>query len=88
MDDIERLINFIHNYFPDPTFSRDDVRDYLEKEVKGWGYVPKKAQRAILKDWEMAIEEEAEGIGEPPTKKGRMARIRAFLGRLFGRGLK
>lgn len=85
MDDIDRLIDWIHNYFPDPTYSRDDVRDYLEKEVKGWDSVPKKVQSAILKDWEMAIEEQEKEITRP-TKPKRMARIRRFLGRLFGRG--
>ena len=91
MDDIERLIDFINNYFPDPSYSRDDVKDYLEKKVKGWEYVPKKAQQNILDDWEMAIQEqigevELREVPEIKRKGGHTwERIKRFLGRLFGR---
>lgn len=100
MDEIERLIDWIHDYFPDPSYTKEDVREYMETEIKGWSGLPDRVQENILDDWEMGIlEQEAQlreiediEIGDIPEIKreggGLWHKLRGFLGRLFGRGLR
>lgn len=93
--DLERLVDWIDNYFPDDTYSREDVNSYLNKNVKGWstGAIPRSEKERILDDWEhFVIHVREEEFGEipigalPEIKRERPTvwnRIKAWLGRLF-----
>lgn len=89
--DWSRLTAYIIDYFPEPRWDTDDVRRWAQKSVPAWKYMDKGEQDEILADWENVIAPIAEEEGveferEFPTRKpSRLKRIRAFLGRLFGR---
>ena len=82
MTDWDRLMEYIHDYFPEPIYSSEEVREWAQKNVPAWKYMPKRTRNAIIKDWERFVAPEKE-IREKP---GIWRRVRAFLGRLAGRG--
>lgn len=95
MDDIERLIEWMYDYFPEPTYTRSEVARYMAKNVIGWGNIPAQEKENILTDWETFVQEQAmeefgdiqlREIPEIKTEKPSIwGRIKAFLGRFFGR---
>lgn len=89
MDEIYRLVEWINNYFPDPTFSRDDVEKYLNDNVKGWEAVPRRDKREIMNDWFEFTEKQLDDVelgqlkGIRAREPTMWSRIKAFLKRLF-----
>ena len=91
MTDWSRLTGYIIDYFPEPKYSRQDIRDWAQGSVPAWKYMGNKDKDEILQDWEdFVFEKEV----EPEIKalvKGKSAgfltraikRIKEFLGRLF-----
>jgi len=82
LTDWDRLIDYIYNYFPEPSYSSQDIKDWAEDSVPAWKNMSKSDKDMIIKDWENFIAPQVEkwftkmsrGFGE---------RIRKFLGRLF-----
>ena len=82
MTDWSRLVDYINNYFPDPTHSSQDIRDWAEKSVPPWKNMGKGEKDKIIKDWEYFIEPQVKGwFRRMSSDFGR--RIKAFLGRLY-----
>ena len=83
MTDWDRLMEYIHDYFPEPIYSSEEVREWAQENVPAWKYMKKKLQDEIIADWEEFVAPPEDIFKEKP---GIMRRLRAFLGRLFGRG--
>ena len=84
MTDWDRLCEYIHDYFPDPSYSTEDVRKWAMEKVPAWKYMSKKTRKDIITDWEIFVAPQIEK--EIREKPGIWKRLRAFLGRLMGRG--
>lgn len=90
MGDYSRLQEYIHDYFPDPIYSTDEVKEWAEDNVPAWSKLPRKTQRDILGDWEnfiatQKVEPELREIREEIGDKSPSFwnRIKEFIGRLF-----
>ena len=82
MTDWSRLIDYIHNYFPDPSHSSQDIRDWAIKEVPAWKGMSNSDKNAIIKDWENFITPQVQTWFKRMTS-GFRDRIRKFLGRSY-----
>lgn len=78
-----RLMEWIQDYFPEPMYSRQDIIDYMNKNVPAWKYISKSDREDMIKDWEEFVAPEIEEMIE--TKPTIWQRIYKFLGRLIGR---
>jgi len=87
MTDWSRLVDYVVNYFPEPKYSKSDIRKWIKENVPASKNMKEKDLKEIENDWEKAI---YEAEVEPEVKelvegksKGFVDRIRRFLGRLF-----
>jgi len=55
MTDWSRLTDYIYNYFPDPSYSREDVIDWAQENVPAWKYMNNNERDLILGDWEAFV---------------------------------
>lgn len=82
MTDFSRLVDYICNYFPDPRYSSQDVRDWAMDNVPAWKYMDNKTRGGIIGDWENFILPEVKGWLRRMSESFR-EKIRKFLGRLY-----
>ena len=82
MTDWDRLIEYIEDYFPEPIYTSEDVRDWAQENVPAWQYMNKETQEGIIDDWEHFIEPQVKGWFARMSEKF-VSRIRNFLGKLF-----
>jgi len=87
MTDWSRLVDYVVNYFPEPKYSKSDIRKWIKENVPASKNMKEKDLKEIENDWEKAI---YEAEVEPEVKelvegksKGFVDRIRRFLGSLF-----
>ena len=87
MTDWSRLVDYVCNYFPEPKFSRGDIRDWAMKSVPAWKYMKSKDKTQVLDDWENFIyEDKVQPVVDSWLKRwssGFVERVARFLGRLF-----
>ena len=87
MGEYQRLTGYIIDYFPEPKYSRKDIRDWAKESVPAWKVMKEGEKEKVLKDWENFVFE-AEVVPEikelvEGKSRGFLRRIRDFLGRLF-----
>lgn len=82
MTDWSRLVDYIIDYFPDPSYSSQDIRKWAYENVPAWKYMREKTKGEILGDWENFILPEVKSWLRRMSG-GFRERIRKFLGRLF-----
>ena len=98
MTDFSRLSGYIMDYFPEPKYSKQDIRDWAYGNVPAWKYMGESDKEGILQDWENFVYKEEvepeisrveseirdllEGKGEGFLSRA-ISRIKAFLGRWF-----
>ena len=82
MTDFSRLVNYIINYFPDPSYSTKDIRDWAMESVPAWKYMDNTTKDEITGDWENFITPQVESWFRRMSH-GFRERIRRFLGRSF-----
>ena len=80
MTDWDRLVDYIINYFPEPKYSSQDIRDWAMENVPAWQYMGEGTKREIIGDWENFIMPEVKSWLRRMSE-GFRARIRRFLGR-------
>ena len=82
MTDWDRLTDYIFNYFPEPKYSRQDIKDWAMDNVPAWKYMKNRDRKGVLDDWEDFVAPIVEG--EIASKSPRFwARIKRFLRGLF-----
>ena len=87
MTDWSRLVDYIVNYFPDPKYSQDDIRDWANKNVPAWKNMGGKDKDKIVRDrenyvYESEVEPEIKKLVEGKSR-GFIERIKRFLGRFW-----
>lgn len=82
MTDWSRLVDYIMNYFPDPSYSNQDIRDWAYDSVPAWKGMSNKDKDKVLGDWEGFIAPTVERWFTRMSKSFGM-RIKRFLGRLY-----
>ena len=82
MTDWTRLTDYIFDFFPDPQYNTQDVRDWAKENVPAWKGMSGSDRNGILGDWENFIAPKVEGRLRGFSRKF-IGRIRKFLGRLF-----
>jgi len=82
MTDWDRLVDYIIDYFPDPSYSSQDIRDWAYDSVPAWKYMDSKTKEGILGDWENFIMPEVKSWLRRMSE-GFRDRIRRFLGRSY-----
>ena len=82
MTDWSRLVDYITNYFPEPKWNTQDVRDWAITSVPAWKVMSNKDKSEVLGDWENFIAPQVETWFRRMSSKFR-DRIRRFLGRSF-----
>ena len=80
MTDFDRLVDYIIDYFPDPSYSSQDIRDWANDSVPAWKYMAEGTKKEILDDWENFILPEVKSWFKRMSE-GFRAKIRKFLGR-------
>ena len=88
LTDWDRLMEYIHDYFPEPKYKSQDIRKWAMDNVPAWKYMSSGLKDDIITDWENFIVTQLEDIIEDasPTFWGRISgRVKGFLGRLWGR---
>ena len=87
MTDWDRLSDYIMDYFPEPKYSRQDIRDWAMDNVPAWKYMKNRDKTQVLDDWENFVyEDQVEPVVESWLKRwssGFIERVARFLGRLF-----
>ncbi len=91
MTDFSRLMDYIHDYFPEPIYSSQEVRDWAMANVPAWKDMKSKTQDMIIDDWEnfimpqveQDITEVRERIGE--KSQSFWDKVVNFVKRLFRR---
>lgn len=78
----QRLTEYIHDYFPDPTYNTQDIRDWAKENVPAWDKIPTKDKEDVLGDWEDFIQPKVERRLSGFSRRF-IGKIRKFLGRLF-----
>lgn len=71
--DYDRLTQWLYDYFPDNSYTTDDVIDYLANNVDGWTHFKRSTRKNMIRDWENHVGATT-SFGE---------RVLGFLGRLF-----
>jgi len=82
MTDWSRLVDYITNYFPEPSYSTQDIKEWATKSVPAWKSMSNKDKSEVLGDWENFIAPQVEKWFTRMSK-GFGSRIRKFLGRLY-----
>lgn len=82
MTNWDRLVDYITNYFPDPSYSNQDIRKWANDSVPAWKSMSNKDKNDVLGDWENFIAPKVEKWFTRMSK-GFGARIRKFLGRNY-----
>ena len=82
MTDWSRLVDYIIDYFPDPSYSTQDIREWANDSVPAWKYMDNSTKDKVLGDWENFIAPKVERWFTRMSK-GFGQRIRKFLGRLY-----
>jgi len=82
LTDWSRLVDYITNYFPEPKFNTQDIRDWAVKSVPAWKVMSNKDKSEVLGDWENFIAPQVETWFRRMSG-GFRDRIRRFLGRSF-----
>jgi len=82
LTDWSRLSDYIINFFPEPKYSPQDIRDWAMDNVPAWKYMNSGDRDGVIGDWENFIAPEVENWFRGATR-GFIDRIRRFLGRLF-----
>lgn len=49
------MVNYIQNYFPDPSYSGRDIRDWAKKKVPAWKHISGGDKKGIIDDWKKFI---------------------------------
>jgi len=80
MTDWSRLVEYIENFFPEPKYSSQDIRDWAMENVPAWKSIGDSDKKEIIGDWENFIAPQVENWFTRMTKSFG-ARIRKFLGR-------
>jgi len=78
----DRLVDYITNYFPEPSYSTEDIREWATKSVPAWKVMSNKDKKDVLGDWENFIAPKVERWFTRMSG-GFRARIRKFLGRNY-----
>jgi len=87
--DFSRLMEYIHDYFPEGIYDTSDIEEWAEESVPAWKYMDSETKGEIVQDWEdFIVEEELEDVRiiAEERKPSVMGRIKSFFGKLFGRG--
>ena len=82
MTNWDRLVDYITNYFPDPSYSAQDIRDWAMDSVPPWKSMSNKDKNDVLGDWENFIAPQVEKWFTRMSR-GFGQRIKRFLGRLY-----
>jgi len=82
MTDWSRLVDYIIDYFPDPSYSNQDIRDWAYDSVPAWKYMDNSTKDKVLGDWENFIFPQVKSWFRRMSS-GFGARVKRFLGRLY-----
>lgn len=82
MTDWSRLVEYIKDYFPEPIYNSNEVKEWASENVPAWKYMGNKDKKDIIGDWEDFIQPKVEKQLKGFTRRF-IGRIRRFLGRLF-----
>ena len=77
----DRLTEYIEDYFPEPSYSSQDIRDWAMGQVPAWKYMDGKTRDGIIGDWENMIAPKVESWFKRMSH-GFRERIRKFLRRV------
>ena len=55
MTDWSRLVDYIIDYFPEPKYSSQDIRDWAQGNVPAWKYMKESDKKEVVGDWENFI---------------------------------
>lgn len=80
MTDWSRLTEYIFDFFPDPQFNTQDIRDWATENVPAWKGMSSSDKNGILGDWENFIAPKVESWFTRMSH-GFRERIRNFLTR-------
>ena len=80
MTDFSRLSGYIHEYFPEPIYSREDIKDWAQGNVPAWKVMKSSDKKGVLDDWENFIAPQVESWFKRMSH-GFRERIRRFLRR-------
>lgn len=75
-------MDYITNYFPEPKYSTQDIKEWAQKSVPAWKVMSNKDKSEVLGDWENFIAPQVEKWFTRMSKSFGN-RIRKFLGRLY-----
>ncbi len=79
-DEYSRLQAWIEDYFPDASYSAQDIRDWANANVPAWSVISRSNKENILGDWENFIQPQVER-NLTRSSSGFRERIRRFLAR-------
>ena len=82
MTDWDRLTDYIIDYFPDPSYSNQDIRDWATGNVPAWKHMSTRDKDEVLGDWENFIAPKVQ-TWLSRMSSGFRDRIRRFLGRSY-----
>lgn len=82
MTDFSRLQGYIHDYFPEPKYSPQDIRDWAMDNVPAWGVMSDNQKDDIIEDWEDFIVEPVKGWFKGASGYF-ISKVKKFLGKLF-----
>lgn len=80
MTDWSRLVDYIIDYFPEPKYSSQDIRDWAKENVPAWKHMKESDKKEVVGDWENFIMPEVKSWLKR-FSGGFRERIRRFLGR-------
>jgi len=80
MTNWDRLTDYIIDYFPEPKYSSQDIRDWAQGNVPAWQYMGSADKDMIISDWENFIIPQVKSWFRRMSE-GFRTRIRRFLGR-------
>lgn len=76
----DRLVDYIIDYFPEPKYSSQDIRDWAKGNVPAWKSIKESDKKEIVGDWENFIMPEVKTWFRRMSS-GFREKIRKFLGR-------
>ena len=82
MTDWSRLVDYIIDFFPDPSHNTQDIRDWAYDAVPAWKYMDNSTKDKVLGDWENFIFPQVKSWFRRMSS-GFGARVKRFLGRLY-----
>lgn len=82
MTNWDRLVDYIIDFFPDPSYSTQDIKEWANNSVPAWKHMSGSDKKEVLDDWENFIAPKVESWFRRMSG-GFRSRIRKFLGRSF-----